>query len=92
LGDGKHTNDCLGMDEVAPVCMVEVCDTFTRKLQMLLLVMSDRHMSCPWGGGSSATDLVVRVSDLLLRRTTTHCNNKGALPVDEDISSLEHGV
>lgn len=26
------------------ISMIEICDTFTRKLQMLLLVMPNRHM------------------------------------------------
>ncbi len=47
-GDGiKHTDDGLWVDEMVSICMVEVCDTFTRKLQVLLLVMADGHMSCP---------------------------------------------
>lgn len=45
----KHTDDGFRVDEMVSVRMVKVCDTFTRKLQVLLLVMADGHMSCPWG-------------------------------------------
>ena len=45
------------MDEMATIRMVEVCDTFTSKLQVLLLVMADGHMSSPCGN-VSVTGLV----------------------------------
>lgn len=40
----KRTDDGGRRDKMISISMIEICDTFTRKLQMLLLVMPDGHM------------------------------------------------
>lgn len=70
---GKHTNYCLGMDEMTAIRMVEVCDAFTRKLQMLLLVMSDWHMSCPCNTHQSLFACLLRTAAPLLREGGSFC-------------------
>lgn len=44
---GKHTDYGRRWDKMISISMVEICDTFTRKLQVLLLVMPNGHMSSP---------------------------------------------
>lgn len=46
--DSKRTDYGGRRDKMITISMVEICDTFTRKLQMLLLVMPNGHMGSPY--------------------------------------------
>lgn len=46
----RHTDDCLGMNEMRPIRMIEVCYTLSGKFKMLLLVMAN------WDVSSSAAE------------------------------------
>lgn len=60
--------------------MVEVGGTLAGELEMLLLVMANRDMSCPDGLWST------------LLAYDVECIPGCSLPMNEDIRSLENGV
>lgn len=71
------------------ISMVEVCDTFTRKLQMLLLVMPNGHM------GSSTRKYQLTVQYDIQgqgRQRGVYGKTLLGLPVNKNVSGLEDWV
>jgi hypothetical protein len=62
---------------MVPVGVVEVCGTFTGKLEVLLLIMANRYMSCSRERVSGQVDNDIGVI---------------GVPVNENVGSLEDWV